>query len=103
MQLVATPYFCFRYLYDTPEYDSADDWTDYIEIKQYLLKRNYNMEDIEKAKIKALDDREIDDREIDDREIDDREIDDREIDDREIDDRELDDRELDDREIENSN
>ena len=57
-----SPYFCFRYLYDTPEYDSADDWTDYTEIEQYLLKRNYNMEDIEKAKIKALNDREIDDR-----------------------------------------
>jgi len=22
-----SPYFCFYYLYDTPEYDSADDWT----------------------------------------------------------------------------
>lgn len=58
-QNALSPYFCFRYLYDTPEYDSADDWTDYKEIEQYLLKRNYNMEDIEKAKIKALNDREI--------------------------------------------
>ena len=31
-----SPYFCFRYLYDTPEFDSADDWTDYSEIYNYL-------------------------------------------------------------------
>ena len=54
-----SPYFCFRYLYDTPEYDSADDWTDYKEIENYLLKRNYTMEDIENANIKALNDREL--------------------------------------------
>lgn len=34
-----SPYFCFRYLYDTPEFDSADDWTDYNEIYEYLKKR----------------------------------------------------------------
>ncbi len=52
-----SPYFCFYYLYDTPEYDSADDWTDYAEIEQYLKKRNYKQEEIEHAHSKAIDDR----------------------------------------------
>jgi hypothetical protein len=52
-----SPYFCFRYLYDTPEFDSADDWTDYNEIYEYLKKRNYNDNDIENAFQKAIDDR----------------------------------------------
>ena len=50
-------YFCFRYLYDTPEYDSADDWVDYNEVFEYLKKRNYKDEDIEYAFSKAMDDR----------------------------------------------
>ena len=41
-----SPYFCFRYLYDN-DTDSADDWTDYTQIKNYLLKRNYTIEQIE--------------------------------------------------------
>jgi hypothetical protein len=56
-----SPYFCFRYLYDTPEYDSADDWTDYKEIEQYLLKRNHSITNIENAMIKAMNDRKIED------------------------------------------
>ena len=43
-----SPYFCFRYLYDN-DTDSADDWTDYNQIKEYLLKRNYTIEQIEEA------------------------------------------------------
>jgi hypothetical protein len=42
-----TPYFCFRYLYDN-ETDSADNWTDYTEIYDYLKERNYMNEEIEK-------------------------------------------------------
>ncbi len=41
-----SPYFCFRYLYDN-DTDSADDWTDYNQIKDYLLKRAYTLEEIE--------------------------------------------------------
>ena len=52
-----SPYFCFRYLYDTPEFDSADDWTDYNEIYEYLKKRNYNDNDIKNAYEKAMNDR----------------------------------------------
>ncbi len=52
-----SPYFCFRYLYDSP-YDSADDWTDYNEIERYLLKRDYTKEQIHEEFIKAMDDRE---------------------------------------------
>lgn len=52
-----SPYFCFRYLYDTPDFDSADNWTDYNEIYEYLKKRNYNDNDIEIAYEKAMNDR----------------------------------------------
>lgn len=52
-----SPYFCFRYLYDTPEYDSADDWTDYNEIYTYLKKRNYDDKLIEEEFDKAMNDR----------------------------------------------
>lgn len=41
-----SPYFCFKYLYDN-DTDSADDWTDYNQIKEYLLDRNYTIEQIE--------------------------------------------------------
>ena len=40
-----SPYFCFYYLYDRQEYDSADDWTDFLQVKEYLLKR-FNEEEI---------------------------------------------------------
>ena len=43
-----TPYFCFRYLYDN-DTDSADDLTDYNQIEEYLLKRNYTLEQIKEA------------------------------------------------------
>ncbi len=52
-----SPYFCFRYLYDN-EYDSADDWTDYNNVKDYLLKRGYNEEQIKEEFKKAMKDRE---------------------------------------------
>lgn len=42
-----SPFFCFYYLYDTQEYDSADDWTDYYDVKRYLQERNYSDEEIE--------------------------------------------------------
>ena len=41
-----SPYFCFYYLYDRQEYDSADDWTDYSEIEEYFLKKGYTKEQI---------------------------------------------------------
>lgn len=53
-----SPYFCFRYLYDTPEYDSADDWTDYTEIENYLKNNNYTIDEIRKAQDIALKERE---------------------------------------------
>ncbi len=40
-----SPYFCFKYLYDN-DTDSADDWTDYNDVKYYLLKRGYTEEQI---------------------------------------------------------
>jgi hypothetical protein len=43
-----SPYFCFRYLYDN-DTDSADDWTDYNQIKEYLLKRAYTIEQIDEC------------------------------------------------------
>jgi len=39
-----SPYFCFNYLYDN-DTDSADDWTDYNMIYEYL-KINYTDEQI---------------------------------------------------------
>ena len=51
-----TPYFCFRYLYDNMT-DSADDWTDYNDILEYLKKRNYMNEEIEKEFKRAMIDR----------------------------------------------
>jgi len=52
-----SPYFCFRYLYDTPEYDSADDWTDYNDVERYLKNKNYTITEIRNAYEKAMDDR----------------------------------------------
>jgi hypothetical protein len=43
-----SPEFCFRYLYDN-DTDSADDWTDYNDIKEYLLKRGYTEEQIKQS------------------------------------------------------
>jgi hypothetical protein len=46
----------FRYLYDNDN-DSADDWTDYNDVKYYLLKINYNEEQIKEEFIRAMNDR----------------------------------------------
>ena len=43
-----SPEFCFKYLYDN-DTDSADDWTDYNDIKEYLLKRGYTEEQIKQS------------------------------------------------------
>jgi hypothetical protein len=43
-----SPLFCFKYLYDN-DTDSADDWSDYNDIKEYLLKRGYNEEQIKQS------------------------------------------------------
>jgi hypothetical protein len=51
-----SPYFCFRYLYDN-DTDSADDWTDYNNVKDYLLKRDYTEEQIEAEFKNAMNDR----------------------------------------------
>lgn len=48
-----SPFFCFKYLYDN-ETDSADNWTDYTEIYDYLKNRNYTDEEIEKAYTDAM-------------------------------------------------
>ena len=40
-----SPEFCFKYLYDN-DTDSSSDWTDYNEVKEYLLKRDYTEEQI---------------------------------------------------------
>lgn len=53
-----SPYFCFKYLYDRQDLDSADDWTDYTEVYNYLKKRNYSDEEINKQKLLALNERE---------------------------------------------
>lgn len=50
-------YFCFRYLYDTPEYDSADDWTDYNQVIEYLTKLNIGKNLIDLAYKQAMDNR----------------------------------------------
>ena len=46
----------FKYLYDN-DTDSADDWTDYNDVKRYLLERNYTEEQISEEFKKAMDDR----------------------------------------------
>lgn len=51
-----SPYFCFRYLYDNNT-DSADDWTDYNDIIEYLEKHNFTNEEIEDGYKKAINDR----------------------------------------------
>ncbi len=53
-----SPYFCFKYLYDN-ENDSADDWTDYNDVKNYLLKRGYTEEQIHDEFKKAMNDRNL--------------------------------------------
>jgi len=53
-----SPYFCFYYLYDRQEYDSADDWTDYNQIYNYLISKNYNLIFITSEYNRAMQDRE---------------------------------------------
>ena len=55
-----SPYFCFMYLYDRQEYDSADDWTDYNQVLEYLQKRNHSNDFIEAEFERALNDRNTD-------------------------------------------
>lgn len=55
-----SPYFCFRYLYDTEDYDSADDWTDYVEVYRYLIKLNYSDDIIESEFKRAINDKKDD-------------------------------------------
>jgi hypothetical protein len=55
-----SPYFCFRYLYDN-DTDSADDWTDYNDVKRYLLKNGYTEEQINEEFKKAMEDRDKND------------------------------------------
>ena len=51
-----SPEFCFKYLYDN-DTDSADDWTDYNDVKRYLLKNGYTEEQITEEFKKAMNDR----------------------------------------------
>lgn len=54
-----SPYFCFRYLFDNKT-DSADNWSDYNDIVNYLSKqeKQYTDEEIDFFYKKALCDRE---------------------------------------------
>jgi hypothetical protein len=56
-----SPYFCFYYLYDRQEYDSADDWTDYNQVYDYLIKNN-DINFITREYNRAINNRELDDR-----------------------------------------
>ncbi len=51
-----SPYFCFRYLYDN-DTDSADDWTDYNDIKRYLSNLGYTEAEIKEEFNKAMNDK----------------------------------------------
>ena len=52
-----SPYFCYRYLYDN-DTDSADNWTDYYDVLNYLKKKNiYTDEFIELEFKRAMKDR----------------------------------------------
>jgi hypothetical protein len=52
-----SPYFCFYWLYDRQEYDSADNWTDYTQVYNYL-KDKYDDEFIKTELKRAIKDRE---------------------------------------------
>ncbi len=52
-----SPYFCFYWLYDREDYDSADDWTDYNQVYEYL-KDKYDHEFIRKEFNRAIKERE---------------------------------------------
>lgn len=49
-------YFCFRYLYDSPD-DSVDDWTDYNDVLKYFNNK-YSNEYINSEYERAMKDRE---------------------------------------------
>jgi hypothetical protein len=53
-------YFCFRYLYDTEEYDSADNWTDYNDVIRYFGDK-YSEEFIKSEYKRAIKDRKEED------------------------------------------
>jgi len=57
-----SPYFCFYYLYDRQEYDSADDWTDYNQVKHYL-KNKFTEEEINKIFLQVMEEREKEEKE----------------------------------------
>jgi hypothetical protein len=46
-------YFCFKYLYDTPNLDSKDNWTDYNDILIYFTNK-YKKEYIENIYINYI-------------------------------------------------
>ena len=52
-----SPYFCFYWLYDREDYDSADDWTDYNQVFNYL-KDKYDHEFIRSEFKRAIQERE---------------------------------------------
>ena len=52
-----SPYFCFYYLYDREEYDSADNWTSYTDVYDYLIRCGHSDEDININFNKAMIDR----------------------------------------------
>jgi hypothetical protein len=47
-----TPEFCFRYLYDNGT-DSADDWTDYNDVKKYFDREGTHSEEQLEAAFKV--------------------------------------------------
>ncbi len=55
-QWYLSPYFCFRYLYDS-DTDSSDDLVDYDLILRYLLDKNYKIYEIRNAYFNAMNDR----------------------------------------------
>lgn len=52
-----SPYFCFYWLYDRQDYDTADDWTDYNQVYAYL-KDKYDHDFIRAEFYRAIKDRE---------------------------------------------
>lgn len=52
-----SPYFCFYWLYDRQDYDTADDWTDYNQVYAYL-KDKYEHDFIREEFKRAIQDRE---------------------------------------------
>ena len=49
-----SPFFCFKYLYNTQDDDGPDDWTDYCEIENYLRSNHFSINEIREAYDKAM-------------------------------------------------